>query len=78
VRHQGPVARWGEKLLRLNDERVAELKAGHQTDGNAHAISATQPGPLSIVSRKPCSLTIAETRLRPRPDPKLLRLLSER
>jgi hypothetical protein len=42
------------------------------------SISATKPGPGWMVSRKPCNLTIATTRLRPRPKPFVCRLLSER
>ncbi len=49
-----------------------------------HACSSGQiianlpPGPAWIARRKPCSLTIAATRLRPRPTPGVLRILSER
>jgi hypothetical protein len=43
-----------------------------------HAISAVQPGPAAMVKRKPCNLTIAATKLRPRPRPLVFRLLSER
>jgi hypothetical protein len=46
-------------------------------DGTGHAISATQPAPTFSVSRKPCNLTMAETRLRPRPVPGVFRLLSD-
>jgi len=42
------------------------------------AISAVQPGPAAIVNRNPCNLTIAATRLKPRPNPSVRRLLSER
>ena len=56
-----------------------EDSTGHrrQLDGTGQAISATQPAPAFSVNRKPCSLTIAETRLRPRPDPCVFRLLSD-
>src|SRR6266566_1516316 len=42
------------------------------------AISVTQPGPDEIEKRNPCSLTMALTRLSPRPTPGSRRLLSER
>jgi hypothetical protein len=42
-------------------------------------ISTTQPGALSpIVNVKPCRLTTAATRFKPRPAPLVCRLLSER
>ena len=41
-------------------------------------ISTVQPGSAVIVKPNPCSLTIAATKLRPRPSPSVLRLLSER
>ena len=45
---------------------------------SGHAISTRHPGPEKIVNRKPCNLTIAVTRLRPRPTPGVFLILSER
>src|SRR6476660_9732655 len=59
------------------EQECSGSAARRHTEG-VQAISTTQPGQLSIESRKPCSLTTAETRLKPRPDPKVVRLLSER
>ena len=43
-----------------------------------HAISTTQPGPGTIVNRKPCTFTIADTTFRPRPRPDVCFALSDR
>jgi hypothetical protein len=56
---------------------LEEESTGRQRYGTGQAISATQPGPVFSVSRKPCNLTMAETRLRPSPAPRVLRLLSD-
>ena len=44
----------------------------------SHEISATQPQPGTMEKAKPCSLTIAVTKLSPSPSPGVPRLLSDR
>jgi hypothetical protein len=61
-----------------NSHRRAALivHAGAGTLGQP--ISTTHPDPGTIVRRKPCSLTIAATRLRPSPRPVVCAALSDR
>src|SRR5258706_2682071 len=61
----------------LNSRSESSFGRRRQLDGAGQAISATQPAPVFSVNRKPCNLTMAETRLRPKPAPCVFRLLSD-
>jgi len=56
----------------------ARSRAQRLAFSSGQAISIRPPGPGLTINRKPCSLTIAATRLNPRPTPGVLRILSER
>src|SRR3954447_18352521 len=58
----------------VRDRRVAALPACPVQA----RISIRPPGAGPTISRKPCSLTMAATKLSPRPTPGVLRILSER
>ena len=45
---------------------------------SGQTISTVQPGPAVIANSKPCNFTIAATRLRPKPNPSVPLLLSDR
>jgi hypothetical protein len=63
------------------DQNFGKRASGHAYCagcGSGQMISTRPPGPEWIASRKPCSLTIAATRLRPRPTPGVVLILSER
>src|SRR3984885_11967178 len=49
--------------------RASVCATGVHSGPSGQTISTRQPGPEKIVNLKPCNLTIAATRLRPRPTP---------
>src|SRR5665213_3074159 len=52
------------------DAKPVEAKPGASIGGATwQTMSTTQPGPPAMTRVKPCRLTIAATRLRPRPTP---------
>src|SRR5580692_12471101 len=63
-------------LANLNGRSRGRPRSDSGTCG--HAISTTQPGPGTIVNRKPCNRVIAATRFRPRPRPDACLVRSDR